>query len=82
MKHLNDSEDKEGYRGALELLNEEEELKFEKDQFRGITRWFGKRYLVFGIQHVKSPDRSEGTRKVFFINSVAVGQKTEAGKMD
>lgn len=82
VKHLNDSEDKEGNRSALELPNEGDELRFEKDRFRGVTRWYGNRFLVHGVQHVRSINKSSGLRKVFFINSVAVGPKTEAGKLD
>lgn len=81
-KYLNDAEDKEGNRSALTLLNEEDELRFEKDRFRGVTRWFGNRFLVYGVQHVKSTNKSSRMRKVFFINSVTVGPETEASKLD
>ncbi|MBO3700759.1 hypothetical protein [Roseivirga sp. E12] len=82
VKNLNDTEDKKGLSSPLALLSEEEELRYEKDDFRGVTRWYGNKVLVYGIQHVRSPDRSSGIRKVFFINSVELGPKTVASKLD
>lgn len=82
VKHLNDAEDTKGDRSALALPNEDDELRFEKDRFRGVTRWYDDRFLVYGVQHVRSTNKASGLRKVFFINSVKVGPFTDASKLD
>ncbi|OEK03346.1 hypothetical protein BFP97_18255 [Roseivirga sp. 4D4] len=81
VKHLNDKENKEGSAEPLALMEEGEEIRLERDDFRGITRWFDNRYLVFGVQTIKSSGRGSSSRKVFFINSVAVSPAEKAGKL-
>lgn len=73
VSHLNNKEDTEGNTSALSLMNSEDELRFERDEYKGVTRWYDNRYLVYGLQHVKPKDKSSGMRKVFFINAVGVG---------
>lgn len=73
VKHLNNREETKGDVSELALLNPEDELRFERGEFRGIMKWYDNRYLVYGLQHVKPRDKSSGTRKVFFINGVSVG---------
>ncbi len=82
VKHLNDKENKEGSTEPLVLMEEGEEIRLERDDFRGITRWFDNRYLVFGVHTIKPPGRGSSSRKVFFINSVAVSPAENASKID
>lgn len=73
VSHLNNKENIEGSKSELTLMNPEDELRFERDDFKGLSKWYDDRYLVYGIQHVKPNDKSSGMRKVFFINAVSVG---------
>lgn len=63
----------ETIRAPLALLNEDDELVFERDGYGGILKWYQNKYLVFGIQHVRPTDKSQPTRKVFFVNGVSIG---------
>ncbi|MHA7099103.1 hypothetical protein [Roseivirga pacifica] len=80
-QHLTANEEKEPQVEALNLMNENEELRNEDDDFRGITKWNDK-YLVWGIQSVKTLDPAEPNRKVFFINAVTVGPNFKPADID
>lgn len=82
VSHLNNKENIEGSISKLTLLNPEDELRFERDQFKGISKWYGNRYLVYGLQHVKPNDKSSGMRKVFFINGVSIGPNFKIENQD
>lgn len=80
-QHLNAQEEKDPQVEALSLMNEGEELRNEDDDFKGITKW-GNKFLVWGIQSVKTLDPSEPNRKVFFINAVTVGPDFKPADID
>jgi len=82
VKHLNDKENVEGNVSDLTLVNGDDKLKFERDLYRGISRWQGNKYLIYGLQHVRSDETSPNIRKVFFINAITVGPNFEVTKED
>ncbi|MFY0593965.1 hypothetical protein [Roseivirga sp.] len=82
VKYLNDKENQKGDISELALVYEDDKLKFERDQYRGITRWYGDKYLVYGLQHVRSDETKPNLRKVFFINAITVGPKFESTNDD
>lgn len=65
----------------LTLLNDDE-LIFEDDVFKGLIQWYGNKYLVYGIQHVRPKDRSISRRRVFFLNALAVGPDFRAQRLE
>ena len=67
--HLCDREDSNPYANAIQLLNESDELRHERDVHRGIVRWYNNKFLIHGIQHVRD---DYALRKVFFINAVSM----------
>lgn len=69
-RHLNGNE-KERMVQKLRLMDDEDQLRYEKEEFQGIVGWFGNRFLVYGVQNVKNPE-GDGNRKVFFVNAVAI----------
>ena len=68
--HLNGGGESKQYANAIQLLNESDELRYERDAYRGIVRWHENKFLIHGIQHVRDDD----LRKVFFINAVSMGK--------
>ncbi|OEK05727.1 hypothetical protein [Roseivirga misakiensis] len=77
VKYLNDKESQEGNKSELELIYDDDKLKFERDLYRGISRWYGNKYLIYGLQHVRSDETKPNIRKVFFINAITVGPDFE-----
>ncbi len=67
--HLNAESDTAQYVGPIELQNESDQLKFERDGYRSLVRWYDNKFLVQGIQHI----RNGPLRKVYFINAVEIG---------
>lgn len=59
----------------IKLKSESDKLRFENEDFQGILAWYGNKFLVYGVQNIKGEDRAE-TRKVFFINAVALSEDT------
>ena len=55
----------------ISLMDAEEKLRYESEEYQGIIGWFGNRFLIYGVQNVKSSDGT-GIRKVFFLNSIAI----------
>jgi hypothetical protein len=72
MKHLSPDGNSEVLTTELKLLEEEDELTVEKRAGLGTVRWYDNNFLVYGVHHIRPKDRSKPTRKVFFINKVAV----------
>ncbi|GEM_PF-814531 len=52
----------------IDLLNEDEEIVWERDYTTGLIRWHKDKFLAYGIQHVKDDKK----RIVYFINAVSV----------
>ncbi len=73
VKHLNNIKEKEGNVSELNLLLEGDEIRHERENFKGMVKWYGNRYLIYGVQHVRPKDKSSDLRKVFFVNGIAVG---------
>lgn len=69
-KHLN-GDQQERIVEELQLMQDDQKLRYEKEEFQGITGWYGNRFLVYGVQNVKGSD-DEGNRRVFFLNSVSI----------
>lgn len=82
VKHLNNQEIETGFVTEVDLMEPKDELRYERKDFRGVTRWYDNRYLVYGIQHIRPSDKSSQLRKVFFVNAVTVGPEFEASKLD
>ena len=73
VEHLNKQDnDKEADISLLSLLEEDDELKYENDNFGGILAWYDNRYLVYGIHHIRSNEDNASLRKVFFVNGLAI----------
>ena len=70
--HLNAENDSSQHVGAITLLNEEDELRYERDDFRGLIRWHENKFLIHGIHHI----RDEDLRKVFFVNAISMNEVT------
>lgn len=62
----------------LDLLYENDELRYEDENFKGILPWYDNKIIVFGIQHIRAEDKSTPLRKVFFVNGVTIGLDMEA----
>lgn len=82
MKVLDESGKSEMLTTGLQLKDEGEEVRLEKSESLGTVRWYGNHYLVYGIQHVRSADRSQPLRKVFFINKVSATNTPLASRID
>lgn len=82
LKILDGSGEREQLVTGLKLLNEGDEVKVEKGESLGSIRWFDNHYLIYGIQHIKSEDKSLPLRKVFFINKVSVSDSPTASHLD
>ncbi|MCE7993826.1 MAG: hypothetical protein HEP71_17700 [Roseivirga sp.] len=82
MKILDEAGESEMLTTSLELMDETDELRLEKDESLGTVRWYDNHYLVYGIQHVRSSDKSEPLRKVFFINKVSATNAPVASRID
>lgn len=82
LKQLNNLEEKEGNISELTLLSPEDELRHERDNFRGMMKWYDNRYIIHGIQHVRSNEKPSRLRKVFFINGITVGPELTMAKKD
>jgi len=67
---------------TLPLLNDEDEVRFEEDDFGGVLYWHKNKYLVFGIHHIRPKDKSTPLRKVFFINGIAVSPELVARDLE
>lgn len=74
--HLN-GESSERLVEPISLMDSEEKLRYERDEFQGIIGWFSNRFLIYGVQNVKS-SYGTGVRKVFFLNSVAIPTSNKA----
>ena len=53
----------------IELLKEDEKIVWERDYTTGLIRWYGDKFLAYGIQHVKDDKK----RIVYFVNAISVG---------
>ncbi len=72
-QYLNDADDTEGHISELKLNSDEEKLSKGRGTFVRTLKWHENKFLLYGIHYVRPTDKSEGTRKVFFINAVTVG---------
>lgn len=66
--HLNNIKETAQFVGAVPLLNKEDELRYERDDYRGVMGWYDNKLLVYGIHHV----RDDNLRKVFFVNAISL----------
>ena len=69
VKHLNDQETETGHAAPVDLMNPHDELRRELSNNKGVLKWYNNKYLVYGIQHIRSSGK---LRKVFFINGITV----------
>ena len=82
MKLLDGSDENEMITSELELMEEGDEIRVEKDPTIGTVRWYDNHFLVYGVHHIKPDQRGESTRKVFFINKVSATNPPKASKLD
>lgn len=68
VKYMNDKEALAANE-PIQLMNEEEKLRYENEGYTGIIPWYKNRFLVFGVQTIKGAS-SEDAREVFFVNSI------------
>ncbi|WP_139135367.1 hypothetical protein [Roseivirga sp. 4D4] len=73
VRTLDNLTEKSGEKSPLKLLEEGEKVKNDIDQYRGIVSWYDNKFLVYGVQQVKSATKPAMVRTVFFINSIAAG---------
>ncbi len=73
VNHLNDADDTEGHIGELKLNADTDKLSTGRGTFVRTLKWDDNKFLLYGIHYVRPADKSESTRKVFFINAVRVG---------
>lgn len=82
MKVLDQSGKSEKLTTDLPLMEEGDEIRLEKEKSLGTTRWYDNHYLVYGLQYIRSADKSLPQRKVFFINKVSVSNAPVASGID
>ncbi len=73
MKHLNKTESTQVNVSKLTLLSEEDMLSKGAESPLKTVGWYDNQFLVYGMQYVRPIDKSENTRKVFFINAISIG---------
>ncbi|WP_420388419.1 hypothetical protein [Roseivirga sp.] len=56
---------------VLQLMSEEEKLRYEKEEYQGVVGWYDNKFLVFGVQNIRGAEGTEN-RRVFFLNAIAV----------
>ena len=54
----------------IKLMEEDEKVTYDNEEFQGIVGWYDNHFLVFGVHSVKSDE--SGRRKVFFLNAITV----------
>ena len=74
LKYLNDKEGMASIE-ALELREGDEKIRYEKESYRGVVKWYDNKFLVYGIQSIKGFG-SESNREVFFVNSIEAEPKS------
>jgi hypothetical protein len=67
---------------GLALKSKEDELSYENEGTLRTIKWYGKYFLVYGIQTVRNRQRQEEQRKTFFINKVSIGNAQKAKGLD
>lgn len=82
VKLLDGSDENEMLTTELPLLDEGDEVRQERDASLGSIRWYDNHFLIYGIHHIKPADRSQSTRKVFFMNKVSISDAPTASKLD
>jgi len=80
-KILNDNPENEVLISALSVLDDHDKRDELQSTVR-ITPWYGDLFLTHGIQTVRVKDRSEASKKVFFINAIRINSNGATKKID
>ena len=82
MKLLTPKAEAEVSESELKLMDEVDKIRHEQDATIGTVRWYDNHFIVYGVQHVRPEDKSEGLRKVFFINKISANENIEPQKLE
>lgn len=63
-------------------LSDGDELKYEYEASLKTIRWYGDYFVIYGVQNVRSVDKSTEQQKVFFINKITIKKPPKASGID